>query len=539
MKKYLYLFLAILLLPLSVYAEDDPGLVEKLDQALGGKHKIVITDKTLSNNYLLGMPNEPEPDSDLDGFTRFANAYIKNMPEVKQFLRDNSDYHPRISVYCRTSTHCGIRVDYDFDARGECSMEEYEQLVENGYEYPGCFFTDYEIEIKNIVTDYNQTVYNNTIPEIFADDNVGGFPHKYYYLYDLAYINQLYNQNFGGRSLLNDDDRNSYYELLATSFPEVNDVTDNHPEFSQKYSGISWMGASMNDSDVMLDYSVDYITYYNDVAYRVTSATFLYAPILFVEDTTADDKLIEAAKARINEYLNDGKTKVVIDDITPTFEDSKLQEMYSELNEYLTAIGSSARANSETRIYSLKIGATTSDKHLYIFKAPKNDIKALELQAIEKSTGIRFFSTSSIPSDAMFDVKDVTDAYRELNSSVEEAYDIKLFSYSASSYIKSVAGGMKIYIPVSNGFKIDGKKISYLDKNGKILENFDITLETVDGKTYATFVTDHLSVYAITDGALAIPDTLKNASLALVFGVLGCAVVGGCLIIKNKKAKQN
>ena len=541
MKKYLCLLLAIVLLPFGVYAEDDPGLPEKLEQALGGNHKIVITDKTLGNNYLLGTPNEPEPTSDFDGFTRFASAYIKNMPEVKQFLKDYSNYHPRIDVYCRTHEHCGIKVSYDFDARGECSSTEYEELVQNGYQYPGCFYTDYEIELKNIVTDYNQDVYNNTIPSIFAKDNVGGFPHNYYYLYDLAYINQLYNQNFGDRSLLNEADRNAYYELLATSFPEINDVTDNHPEFTQKYAGISSMGSSSNDSNVLLEYPVDYITYYNDVAYRITTSTFLYAPILFVEDTTPDDKLIEAAKARIESYLNDSKTKVVIDDITPTFSNEALTRIYDELNSYLTAIGSTASANSETRVYSLKIGATTSEKNLFIFKTPKSNIKALELQAIEKSTGIRFFSTASIPSDALFDVQDVTEAYRKLNKSVEEAYDIKLFSYSASSYIKSVAGGMKIYIPVSKEFKKDGKKISYLDKNGKILENFDITLETVDGKTYATFVTDHLSVYALTDDSMQIdvPDTLKNISLALVCVMLVLGVAGGCIILSNKKRKNN
>jgi hypothetical protein len=527
-KKLLLLLLTFLMLPFVVHAEDDPLLYEKLDEALGGNHKIVITDKTLRNGYLLGTPNEQEPESDFDGLSKFATAYIKDMPEIQEFLREYSDYHPVIDVYCKVAGHCGIKIKYDFDARGECSQEE---LEAQEIQYPGCFYTDYEVEIETS-EEYDADVYSSLLTTIGYNET-NGLPEKNYYLYDLAYINQLYNQNYGDRNLIEEKGRNAYFDLIAKSFPEVNDITTQNPNYKLKMAGTSARGHNNAQFKTKFEHPVDFVTYYNDTAYRIVTANFVYSPILFVEDTVEDEKA--AALERIESYLNNDKIKVVIDDITPTFDNTELEAMYLELDEYLANIGLNIDANENTRVYSLKIGATESEKHLFIFKTSKENIKTLEIQSVEKNTGIRFLSTSSIPSDSVFDVVDVSEAYKKINSRIQEAYDIKLFSNTASAYIKSIAGGLKIYLPVADDFNAEGKKIAYLDENGKALEYFDIKMETVDGKKYATFTTEHLSVYAITDGTLDVPDTLKNASLILVFVVLGMTAVGVGLIIKNNR----
>jgi hypothetical protein len=370
------------------------------------------------------------------------------------------------------------------------------------------------------------TAYNS-LKEQFTNNSM--YADRLFYLYDLAYINQLYNMNNGQQALLNGYDSVRYYREISKKFPEINDVLKDKTNYKLQYAMPSWIGASIDDSDVYFSFFADYLIYYKDIAYLMSIFEFRTAPVLFVDDTTPDDKLMEAAKQRIDEYINDSKVKVVIDDVTPTFEPERLSKLYSDLDTYLEAIGSSARHNDNTRIYSLKIGATESPKNLYIIKTNKENIKALEIKAIEKNTGIRLTSTSSISLDSELEASDVTAAYKELNDKVEKAYNISLFSGSKNTYIKSVAGGMKIYIPVADNFISEGLVVAYLDDKGAVQEKFDFSIETVDGQKYVTFVTNHLSVYGIVKDGEQNPNTADY--LVIMLGVLAVTTV--LLIIAN------
>ena len=326
---------------------------------------------------------------------------------------------------------------------------------------------------------------------------------------------------------------------IAKNFPEINDIAKEIAGVSVVYSGMSAMGSdSVMDlamSKVASELNYSYTIYYNDTAYLLSNFSFESAPILFVDEVTPDDKLIEAAKARIEEYINNDKIKVVIDDITATFAEDKLEELYNSLDGYLEAIGSDKTHDENTRVYSLKIGATVSPKNLFIIKTSKNNIKALELQSIEKTTGVRFTTTTSLPLDSELEVSDVTAIYKKLNDKIEQAYDINI--KHNTTYVKSVAGGLKIYIPVKNNFNADGKVVAYIGEDGKVKETFDITLETVNGQKYATFTTTHLSIYGIVDGAVANPKTGDDVMLYVTS--LGISVLALTVAIYTKKKRVN
>ena len=531
MKKILFI-LTLLLIPTFVFAKENAQLDTKLNEVLGGQHKIIVKDKTLTNQLLLNMSqDEPDPESDYDGYTIFMTAYVNNLPEVKAFLEENKDDKPVIRVYCKLKNKCGIKVEYESNNIGgqdNCNPEEY--YAGQDIVYPGCFYTTYDVEITNPDT-MDQSIYN-TIKEYYQETKIGDRHTKYFYLYDLAYINQLYYQNNGQSNFV---DNPMYFEGIARSFPEINDITKGNKDLTVKYGGNDFSpGSNYTGSDVIIEHSFNYVVYYKDVAYLTTNFMFDYAPVLFVEDTTSDDKLMEAAQKRIEDYLNNSNIKVTIDDITPTFEQARLDAIYNDLNTYLEKIGSTERANANTRVYSLKIGNTTSPKNLYIFKTKKENIKALELQSIEKSTGVRFTSSSAIPIDSVFDVKDVTEQYKKLNDKLEQAYNISLFSQIANANVKSIAGGIKIYIPVSSNYVIGNKKIVYLDENGKAQETFNPTMETIAGQNYITFTTTHLSVYGVIDN-----DKNPNTAdyLMIILGTLFVATII-LVIVSHQKVRR-
>ena len=528
MKKIIFI-LTILLLPVVVYAKEDSGLPGKLDQVLGGQHKLVVNTKTLKSNYLLNMPDSSEESTGPDGYSRFINSYLNNLPEVVNLLNEYRDDQPVIDVYCISKTQCGIKVEYKSDARGTCTIEQYEQEVAHGYQYPACYYTDYTVELKNIVNDPDINAYN-AIKKIYYDEMLAGFPTKNYYLYDLSYINQLYNRNNGEAAFVTGIDLKTYFMEISKRFPEINDITKGYPDYKVEYAKISAAGIDNSASDVVYAYSADYIVYYKNTAYLTATFFFNSAPIIFVDEDTPDDKLMEAAKKRIDDYLNDSKVKVVIDDITPTFDDTRLNKIYTELDEYLAAIGLTTRHDANTRVYSLKIGATESPKNLYIIKTNKSNIKALEIKAIEKNTGIRLTSTSSLSMDSILEAVEVTEAYKKLNAKVAKAYNINLFSSSKNTYIKSVAGGMKIYIPVENNFVSEGKVIAYLNDKGEVQEKFTFTVETIDNQKYIAFVTDHLSVYGIVEENN--PNTAD--SLMIILAILIVATIILVIAVKTK-----
>ena len=539
-KKLFYLLLFLLLMPIGVFAKDDPGLVEKLDEVLGGQHKLTITDyKVLQNKYLLGYPNEEDEAGDPDGFSVFMNAYVNDLPEVKAFLEEYKDEHPSIDVYCRSYTNCGISIGYDNDNRGTCTEDTYEQLVAEGYEYPGCYYTHYDVEVEVLdnpdMNKYNElrgkfTLVSVDNPSIYKD----------VYLQDLSFVNQLYIKNTGLASFLSFDGPRSA-ALVAKNFPEINDFLLENPTYEIKYSGISAMGCENYENNGFEQWcSVDFTLYDNKIAY--TNAIYILhtVPVIFVSEDVEDDKLIEAAVTRIKNYLNNDDINVVMDDITPTFSEDVLNNKIDQLNIYLQFGIGMDPIEYQPRVYSLKIGNTDSPYDVFIIRTSAENLKDLEIQSIEKTTGIRFSSNDAIPMDSQLKIEDVTAQFKELNDAVVEAFDISIYSDSQGAFITSVANGVKIYIPVENNFEAAGKIIAYLGEDGEILEKYDIEIETLNGQKYLTFVTKHLSVYGLLDTTVEAaenPKTLDNVPTYFVIIAVNALVLGTAFGLKKRLVK--
>ncbi len=524
MKKFLKLLFVIIMIIITtnnVFAKEDSVLYEKLYNILGDGQLNITSIKTLSSfdldNY---VPTEDEtPFYDL-GFSRVIASYINNLDSVKNLLKQYEDEHPVINVFCVSSTNCGIGIRYDSDARGNCL----ENPNVDDMEYPACHLKHYDINIE-IVNQKDENKYS-LVNRYFGNLNGN---HKKFYMYDLAFINQLYNHNNGNDSFV--DIMTATPSMIYKNFPEINDIIYNEDELSLQYASYSNMGNGWNNVDFIS--TSDFVSYYNDTAYMAHTFEFHIAPILLVEDSVEDDKLIDAALVRINNYINNKDVKVVIDDITPTFDPERYNETMNDLDQFLSKTVGVSRGNN-TRIYSLKIGASYSPNNFYIIKAPKSKIKDLEIKGVEKSSGIRFTTNGIVPVDSSIVSNNVSKTYSDLNSSVLNAYDLNVYSATSGEQVKQIDSGINIYLPVSDDFSLDNKKIAYLDSDGKIKETFTPSIETINGKKYIAFTTTHLSVYGIVKDNVVNPYT--GVSTTIVFLVVVICICGIAYVIYSRKS---
>ena len=523
MKKNLLLLLAIFMLPTMVFAKEDSVLYDKLYKILGEDGKLKITDiSTLDAQYLDNVLESEEPFYDM-GFSRVVTAYIYSLPEVQEMIEEYEDENPAIAVYCKSKTNCGIDVLYDSDQRGTPGEDE---SVDS--EYPSPYMKHYDVEIE--VDDKYDKDARQWLLDHFTTEDSGIY--KDLYLYDLSFINQLYNQNNGIQSLITGF--RSKPTLILRNFPEIKTLLADNADFQFRYAGLSNLGAGWTTVEYIT--SADFISFYKDKAYLMNTFVFHIAPVLFVDENVEDDKLIDAAKERIQAYLNDEKVKVVIDDITPTFDENELNDIYADLDNFLgVTLGGTHDEN--TRVYSLKIGNTLSERNFFIIRTKSENIKDLEIDAIERKTGIRFNTNSAlVPVDSELEVDDVTSEYANLNSSVEKAFDINIYSEAKGAYLKDSFGTVKIYIPVEDDYKFDGKQVAYLSEDGEVSEKIDAELVTVNGKKYLAFDIEHLSVYGIIGNSATVenPKTSDNVQLYIYTFIISSICLLGIRIYKKQ-----
>ena len=521
MKKIFMMFIfALFLIPSIVFAAEDAVLYEKLYKILGEDGKLKITDiKTLPLAALEGNPENTEAGSYDVSYSRAIAAYIHGLDEVKELLNEYKKENPNIDVFCLSYTNCGIGIFYDSDQRGTIEPDE----------YPNGKLKHYDVEIE-VVEEYDEKAY-----AFFKDKNKieNDVPYQDYYLYDLAYINQLYNQNNGQVSLLEYTYHNS--ELILNAFPEIKTILENNPEYSFKYAMYSNMGSGW--SNVEYIHSADFVAFNSNVAYLQSTLRLHIAPIIYVSDKTSDEDLIAAAEKRIKEYINNDDVVVKIDDITPTFSDeNELKEIFADLNEFLSSTTKEVVDADTSRVYSLKIGSTSSKKNFFIVKTSEDNIKDLEIKAYEKSTGIITSSTSALmPLDAFLEASDVTSELSSISKVIKKAYDINLYSNINSSYVKNIPDGIKIYIPIENGFDTTNKKVAYINDSGEISETYEFTIEKIDDQEYVTFVTDHLSIYGIVEEQTKEPSNPPTGTSGTVITLTVLALLGILLV----NIKQN
>ena len=127
-------------------------------------------------------------------------------------------------------------------------------------------------------------------------------------------------------------------------------------------------------------------------------------------------------------------------------------------------------------------------------------------------------NTDVVPSDTVLEIKpieknNVTVLEDTVNNFV--AYDITLKSNGVEVQPN---GKVKIKIPVPAEFDTSKLVVYRIDGNNKI--KYDVTVETIDGKKYAVFETDHFSTYVLAETNRQLDDEPKTGVNNHVIAIL-------------------
>lgn len=109
--------------------------------------------------------------------------------------------------------------------------------------------------------------------------------------------------------------------------------------------------------------------------------------------------------------------------------------------------------------------------------------------------------SASIPLDTLIQVSKITSGteYDKIVKLLEvtnsEMFDLKLYSNSTGEYVTKLSNGtFEVKIPVNETLKGKNLMVYYVDDNNKVIE-YEVTVK--DG--YATFTTDHFSIYTLAE----------------------------------------
>lgn len=227
------------------------------------------------------------------------------------------------------------------------------------------------------------------------------------------------------------------------------------------------------------------IVYYDGMGVGTTEIGLTLNNVLYIPSDTAENQKIDAALARIKDYLG------TIEGITIT-KGGTLESLNADgltWNDY----GFIDENTCGSNYYNVTIKGET-----YKFAICKKDSDKLETPKYVGTDVISKISVTSddktIPLDTAVSVKEVeTDA---LGTDAYAAYDITLYSNAKEAKVTKLKNGKFIVsIPVPEKLKnIENLTVYYIDSKGN-KEDYNATIK--DG--IATFETSHFSTYAIAE----------------------------------------
>lgn len=271
--------------------------------------------------------------------------------------------------------------------------------------------------------------------------------------------------------------------------------------------------AGGGDSDGLYTEAIGHVVvYYEGKPYTTRPIGLVANHILYIPSETKNttDAYIEAAINRIKDYIGeDAKIKITVGDT------------FKSLNYYDESAGREISFNENGLIDEKTAGDNyynvTINGKTYKFAICKKDNKNLETpKYVGNNLGSNISITSddtSIPLDTSITVKkvknDVID--KTLGTNNYAAFDISLYSNTKKTSIKKLEDGeFKVSIPVPEDLKGKDLIIYYVDDEGNKEEH---SVEV--NNDYATFTTNHFSVYVLTEKVNApvlpnVPETSDN-----------------------------
>lgn len=268
---------------------------------------------------------------------------------------------------------------------------------------------------------------------------------------------------------------------------------------------------------------------FNDIAYGyATLASVMQKNIIYVPTGTSEDKYLEVAQKRINDYL--GNSSVVLS------EGGSISEDLITDPEELSGILSDLGVSDVDQYFTL-----TYEDLEYSFLIVADSTKMINptLRTNDLITGAQIStSLSEIPLDSAIDANILTsgDEYSEiirvLDKDDVKMYDLKLYSKSLDSNITELSNGtFEVRLPVPSELEGKALVVYYVTSEGKI-EEHEVTVS--DG--YAVFTTNHFSIYTLSEKTVseANPKTYDGIIAWIILGTISFVGLTGAVIYRRR-----
>ena len=325
------------------------------------------------------------------------------------------------------------------------------------------------------------------------------------------------------------------------------DETDNFDDYSGELKAYTDYKNFSVDIDVRKGRDDGYLTMrggfghlkYNDTTYYIdTDLEVRGNHIIYVPDETESTKeaLKEAVQKRVDDYVGEGKVKIVLDDIIASEfykeyserivddynntinyyqneleieklksdPDEKMIEMYEKEIEFFKN-----EKEIEVQLYKFLLNAEGNytfkalvGENEYNFIVVKDSSKMVtpKYKTADLITNVEISSeSSSIPLDTNIEAEKITSGteferiIKVLNTKQVEMFDLNLYSVSLGEYIRQLDDGdFEVKIPVPDNFKDKDLAVYYVTSNGNP-KAFKVDIEG----DYAVFTTNHFSIYTL------------------------------------------
>ena len=303
---------------------------------------------------------------------------------------------------------------------------------------------------------------------------------------------------------------------------------------------------------------------YDGVVYYIKPTTVLNLErVIYVDDSTADDKVLKTVKARIDKTFGSGKATITEEGTINDWYNMFFGDEYESSKTWNSTVASMTKEDYiQQRItnisdehpeldflndaydgyFSIKVGDKTS---YFVVVKDSSKIQNISYKTSDVESNITISAeNSAIPLDTLIKVAKLTsgDEYNKimnlLDVSNSEMFDLKLYSSSINNYITKLDNGkFEVRIPVSDALKDKDLAVYYVDSNNQIVE-YDVTY---DEDNNAVFTTDHFSIYTLAEKSEIAKasnnpntgDAITNSVILLFISALGLA--SGYLYLRKTK----
>lgn len=275
---------------------------------------------------------------------------------------------------------------------------------------------------------------------------------------------------------------------------------------------------------------------YKNTLYAVKDSMEVYADhVIYVPTDTTDVK--KAIEDRLNQILGDENFITV-------------EESMDTINDYLTNFGFNTVDYGNEKYYILisnNENAQTNGMD-FIFRAVKDSSKInnnVSFKSSDLVTEVSVSTTSSVPLDTLVNVSKVSsgEEYEKIKKALDkegETFDITLYSDAQDKRVTKLDNGkFLVSIPVSDDYEGKDLKVYYVSEDGKV-EEHEVTLVKENGKLFATFETDHFSMYTLVNNGVSLeanPKTGDNIILYVVILSISLVIAAGLYVYSKKRRK--